>query len=75
MKPPVQTTRSQTFVIRLRRATRALRGQVLEVGTGAARLFDDLADAMAFIRARVDQREDSAVECDPRIKLAEKEQR
>jgi len=68
------TTRSQTFVIRVRRAARALRGQVVEVGTGAARLFDDLADATAFIRARVDQREDSAVECDARSKLAEKEQ-
>jgi len=57
MKPPVGTTRSQTFVIRLRRAARALRGQVVEVGAGAARLFEDLGDAMAFIEARAGGRD------------------
>jgi hypothetical protein len=52
MAQPPDPTQSQTFVIRLRRAAKALRGQVVEVGTGAARLFEDLGDAMAFIEAR-----------------------
>jgi hypothetical protein len=40
-----------TFVIRLQRASGGLRGQVVSVTTGATRLFEALADAMAFIEA------------------------
>jgi hypothetical protein len=50
-----------------------LRGQVVAVADGATRLFDDFDDAMAFIRARVDQRDDPAFEREARSKLAEEE--
>ncbi len=53
MAHPPDAPRSQTFVIRVRPDRQALRGQVVAVATGAARLFEDLADAMAFIRAQV----------------------
>ncbi len=53
MAQPPDATRSQTFVIRIQRDRQALRGQVVAVATGAARLFEDLADAMTFIRAQV----------------------
>lgn len=46
-------TRSQTFVIRLQRDRQTFRGQVVAVATGETHLFEDLADAMAFIQARV----------------------
>lgn len=55
MAHPTDTTLSQTFVIRVRRDRQALRGQVVAVATGEARLFEDLADAMAFIRAQVEE--------------------
>ncbi len=41
-----------TFVVRLQGGRVGIRGQVIEVGTGAARLFEDLEEVVAFIRAR-----------------------
>ena len=40
---------TEAFVIRLQRTSGGVRGQVVAVETGAARLFEDLNDAMAFI--------------------------
>ena len=57
MAPPPDATRSQTFVIHVQRDRQALRGQVVAVADGATRLFEDLDDAVAFILARIDQRE------------------
>lgn len=37
-------------MIRLQRTSGGIRGQVVAVETGAARLFEDLNDAMAFIQ-------------------------
>lgn len=73
MAQPPDPTPSQTFVIRLHRERGTLRGQVVAVADGATRLFDDFDDAMAFIRARVDQREDPAFEREARSKLADEE--
>lgn len=46
-----QSDPTMTFVIRLQRAGGGLRGQVVSVTTGATRLFEGLADAVAFIEA------------------------
>lgn len=73
MDPPPVVTRSLVFVFRVHRERGMLRGQVVAVADGATRLFDDFDDAMAFVRARVDQRDDPPFEREARSKLAEEE--
>jgi hypothetical protein len=52
-----EPTRHLVFVIRIEHGRHGLRGQVAAVGSGASRLFSDLADAVTFIRAAIDDRE------------------
>ncbi len=56
--------RPRTFLIRIQRRDGGVRGQVVTVGTGATRLFDDLREAMAFIEARLAEDEE-ATPADP----------
>ncbi len=42
-----------SFVIRLQRTGGGLRGHVIDVATGQGRVFTDLAEATAFIEARM----------------------
>jgi hypothetical protein len=60
VEPPPDAPRSLAFVIRIRLDRQAMRGQVVDVADGATRLFEDLADAVTFIRARVARREPQA---------------
>ncbi len=43
------------FVIRVHRAAGGVRGQVVAVATGLARMFDNLRDALAFIETQIDR--------------------
>jgi len=54
MTDPPHPNRPRAFVIRVHRDRHGLRGQVVAVESGASRLFDDLGDALAFIKAQVD---------------------
>jgi len=55
MTDPPHPGRPRAFVIRVHRDRHGLRGQVVAVESGAARLFEDLGDALAFIKDQVDE--------------------
>ncbi len=48
----------KTFVIRIEQVADGVRGKVVAVATGAAHLFDDLAEAMVFIRTELQGHEE-----------------
>ncbi len=53
MEPMAERSRPMAFVIRVQQHGTGMRGQVITVATGVTQMFDDLHEAMAFIKDQI----------------------